>query len=301
MRAISPADRRAGAGRDGEGRHRSARARTRPFTLTLGELPSAARGARRRGRRRDERERRRRSRRSSACRWPLPARSPASGTEGVVVTGVDPNGAAAERGFKTGDVILEVAGKPCRQPGRCAQGARRRAHGRQAHRADAREVRRGHPLRRACRSARGTNRTSACASSSGRAAGNRRPRRWRETRGAGLKTRPHLLRPGRPAIPSPPPDPGRRGAAEVTSPPPPSSMSSTRRGPVPHVAGSPRYGDRRSNRVHPNTMRLLIIEDDRDAADYLVKAFREVGHVADHAPRTARTASRWRSTAITTC
>ncbi|HEX5865636.1 MAG TPA: response regulator transcription factor [Casimicrobiaceae bacterium] len=30
-------------------------------------------------------------------------------------------------------------------------------------------------------------------------------------------------------------------------------------------------------------MRLLIIEDDRDAADYLVKAFREAGHVADHA------------------
>src|SRR6202012_1399538 len=30
-------------------------------------------------------------------------------------------------------------------------------------------------------------------------------------------------------------------------------------------------------------MRLLIIEDDRDATDYLVKAFREVGHVADHA------------------
>jgi two-component system OmpR family response regulator len=30
-------------------------------------------------------------------------------------------------------------------------------------------------------------------------------------------------------------------------------------------------------------MRLLIIEDDRDAADYLVKAFREVGHVADQA------------------
>src|SRR5262245_47870999 len=30
-------------------------------------------------------------------------------------------------------------------------------------------------------------------------------------------------------------------------------------------------------------MRLLIVEDDRNAADYLVKAFREVGHVADHA------------------
>ena len=30
-------------------------------------------------------------------------------------------------------------------------------------------------------------------------------------------------------------------------------------------------------------MRILVIEDDRDAADYLVKAFREVGHVADAA------------------
>ena len=28
-------------------------------------------------------------------------------------------------------------------------------------------------------------------------------------------------------------------------------------------------------------MRILVVEDDRDAADYLVKAFREVGHVAD--------------------
>ena len=30
-------------------------------------------------------------------------------------------------------------------------------------------------------------------------------------------------------------------------------------------------------------MRLLIIEDDRESADYLVKAFREVGHVAEQA------------------
>ena len=30
-------------------------------------------------------------------------------------------------------------------------------------------------------------------------------------------------------------------------------------------------------------MRLLIVEDDREAADYLIKAFREVGHVAEHA------------------
>jgi two-component system OmpR family response regulator len=36
-----------------------------------------------------------------------------------------------------------------------------------------------------------------------------------------------------------------------------------------------------ANRVR--SMRLLVIEDDRDAADYLVKALREVGHVADRA------------------
>jgi serine protease Do len=34
----------------------------------------------------------------------------------VVITGVDPNGAAAEVGFKTGDVILDVAGKPVSSP-----------------------------------------------------------------------------------------------------------------------------------------------------------------------------------------
>ncbi|HSY56425.1 MAG TPA: response regulator, partial [Bradyrhizobium sp.] len=28
-------------------------------------------------------------------------------------------------------------------------------------------------------------------------------------------------------------------------------------------------------------MRLLIIEDDRESADYLAKAFREVGYIAD--------------------
>src|SRR5690242_4681163 len=47
-------------------------------------------------------------------------------------------------------------------------------------------------------------------------------------------------------------------------------------------------GQRASGRpaeVQPDrtAMRLLVIEDDRDAADYLVKAFREVGHVADKA------------------
>lgn len=33
----------------------------------------------------------------------------------------------------------------------------------------------------------------------------------------------------------------------------------------------------------PFSMRLLLIEDDRDAADYLRKAFREAGHVVEHA------------------
>lgn len=32
-----------------------------------------------------------------------------------------------------------------------------------------------------------------------------------------------------------------------------------------------------------SAMRILVIEDDREAAAYLVKAFREAGHVADHA------------------
>src|SRR6202163_2195570 len=41
----------------------------------------------------------------------------------------------------------------------------------------------------------------------------------------------------------------------------------------------------RSAEAQPDriTMRLLVIEDDRAAADYLVKAFREVGHIADAA------------------
>ncbi len=39
-----------------------------------------------------------------------------SGNEGVVVTNVDPDGIASEHGFKTGDVILEVAGKKVASP-----------------------------------------------------------------------------------------------------------------------------------------------------------------------------------------
>src|SRR5664280_1359976 len=44
------------------------------------------------------------------------ARVAGSGSEGVVVTGVDSSGVAAERGFSTGDVILEVAGNSVSTP-----------------------------------------------------------------------------------------------------------------------------------------------------------------------------------------
>jgi serine protease Do len=39
-----------------------------------------------------------------------------AGSEGVVVTGVDSSGVAADRGFSTGDVILEIAGKSVSTP-----------------------------------------------------------------------------------------------------------------------------------------------------------------------------------------
>ena len=39
-----------------------------------------------------------------------------SGSEGVVVTNVDSNGIAADHGFSTGDVILEVGGKSVSTP-----------------------------------------------------------------------------------------------------------------------------------------------------------------------------------------
>jgi len=40
-----------------------------------------------------------------------------SGEQGVVVVGVEPDGPAAEHGFKTGDVILDVSGKAVAKPG----------------------------------------------------------------------------------------------------------------------------------------------------------------------------------------
>src|ERR1700681_3028938 len=73
--------------------------------------------------------------------------------------------------------------------------------------------------------------------------------------------------------------------------PPPEHLSS---GPLRPQAGPGRLAEARPQPLEPDengrpsrdsysAMRLLIIEDERDAADYLVKAFREVGHVADNA------------------
>src|SRR3974390_2906537 len=39
-----------------------------------------------------------------------------SGSDGVVVTEVDPNGLASEHGFRTGDVILDVGGQKAAGP-----------------------------------------------------------------------------------------------------------------------------------------------------------------------------------------
>ncbi len=86
------------------------------MSLTLGELPAPDKLARaQRGRDgRDGREERP-SRGTEVPRLGLtlaPANSVAgAGNEGVVVTGIEPGSAAAERGFKEGDVILEAGGK----------------------------------------------------------------------------------------------------------------------------------------------------------------------------------------------
>jgi serine protease Do len=84
------------------------------LSVTLGELPAQVEAARRGG----GEERGTPSKEVSVLGLQLaPASSVAgSGSEGVVVTGVSPDGPAAERGFKTGDVILEVAGKPVSNP-----------------------------------------------------------------------------------------------------------------------------------------------------------------------------------------
>ena len=50
---------------------------------------------------------------------------PGAGEEGVVITEVDPNSDAADKGLKAGDVILQVAGETVSQPGDVAKGVKK--------------------------------------------------------------------------------------------------------------------------------------------------------------------------------
>ena len=78
-----------------------------------------------------------------------PANSVAgAGKDGVVVTEVDPKSAAAERGFKEGDVILEVAGKSVANAGDVREAINAARSRQQEQRPDADQERRFVALRR---------------------------------------------------------------------------------------------------------------------------------------------------------
>ena len=50
---------------------------------------------------------------------------PGAGDDGVVITEVDPNSDAADKGLKVGDVILQVAGETVAQPADVAKGVKK--------------------------------------------------------------------------------------------------------------------------------------------------------------------------------
>ena len=84
------------------------------FNLTLGELPKEQRQARAKS---DDHEQPAGTELPRLGLTLAPAGGVAgAGSEGVVVTAVDPDGPAANHGFKSGDVILEVAGKAVSSP-----------------------------------------------------------------------------------------------------------------------------------------------------------------------------------------
>jgi serine protease Do len=78
---------------------------TKTYSLTLAEMPKerqARAGAETEG--------------AGVPKLGLTLAPAGNSSEGVVVTNVDPNGLAAEHGFKTGDVILDVGGKKVTSP-----------------------------------------------------------------------------------------------------------------------------------------------------------------------------------------
>jgi len=82
-------------------------------SLTLGELPNAKEA---RAKTNDDSDNGATEMGKLGLTLAPAARVAGAGSEGVVVTGVDGSGAAAEVGFSTGDVILEVAGKSVSSP-----------------------------------------------------------------------------------------------------------------------------------------------------------------------------------------
>jgi serine protease Do len=88
------------------------------MSLTLGELPKERQANAGRSEERDQRG-------TEEPRLGLslaPAKAvDGAGSEGVVVTNIDPDGAAASHGFKTGDIILDVGGKVVTTPAEVRQ------------------------------------------------------------------------------------------------------------------------------------------------------------------------------------
>jgi serine protease Do len=84
------------------------------IAVTLGELP-----VKRQARAKQEQERKMASPAAAGLGLKLaPARTTSSpGGSGVVITGIDPNGSAIERGLSSGDVIIKMAGEAVNTPG----------------------------------------------------------------------------------------------------------------------------------------------------------------------------------------
>ena len=187
----------------------------------------------------------------------------ARGQDGVVVADVDPDGAAADKGLKQGDVILEVAGKSVNRPSRGRRGDRRGQVGRQEVGSRARQVQRWGALSDAADARVLDLRRPASVSRDA-------DMKWAEgfmgSSPARRIARPSVQVGGR-TYPRPR-DPDKVAAGPHQAP----------RGPAAIPFWPKPHGIR-----YMSDMRILIIEDDRDAAAYLAKAFREAGHVADQA------------------
>jgi serine protease Do len=90
----------------------------RTISVELARLPDQVQASNERSDRRGDRRSERGDTQPQLGLTLAPADSVAgAGGEGVVITQVDPNGPAAERGVQSGDVILEVGGKKVSSPG----------------------------------------------------------------------------------------------------------------------------------------------------------------------------------------